>query len=182
MQRPTDNLRADHVLTTRAFRVLSALSARVRAGADFPADDCATLLRFQREFLLAVHMRKEDELLCPAVAMRADDRAAAMVGELFRLREEIEELCHTLVMFWEPAGELTSAERSGFADTVDALVARLQRRQELEENELFPICDATVPADDQLDWNTRIAELETERGGRDVWSERIAALAARWLT
>ena len=34
-------------------------------------------------------MRKEDDLIGPSVAMRADDRAAALVGVLFRLREEI---------------------------------------------------------------------------------------------
>ncbi len=180
MHRPTDNLRADHGLTTRAMRVLAAIAARVRAGEEFPAADCAAVLRFYREFVFAVHMRKEDELLCPAVAMRADDRAAAVVGELLRLGEEIVDLCHALVLFWEPVGELTPEERRGFADTVEALVARLQRRQVLEETELFPTCDASVPADDQLDWIARIDEFEAERGAREAWQPQIDALAAKY--
>src|SRR5262245_50001544 len=88
MLRLTDNLRADHAVTAVGLAALTAVSEHVRRGGAFPADDCAVLLRFVREFVLAVHMRKEAELVCPAVAMRGDDRAAATVGELFRLHEE----------------------------------------------------------------------------------------------
>lgn len=182
MQRPTDNLRADHELTSIAARILCAVAAAVRGGAVFPAHDCVTLLRFLREFVLAVHMRKEDEFLCPAAAMRADDEdAAVVVGELMRLHEEINELTHSLVMFWEPDSDLTGAERCGFAETVDALAARLARRHELEETRLFPICDAAVPADDQLEWQDRFSELERERGDRSSWEVRIEKLAQSWL-
>jgi len=181
MNRPTDNLRADHVLTTRGLRVLAAIALWVQAGNEFPAADCASVLRFLREWVLAVHMRKEDEVLGPAVAMRADEEAAATVGEVMRLHEEITELAHSLVLFWEPAGDLTPAECTGFVETVNALVARLERRQRLEEDILFPACDACVPADDQLDWLQQFAQLEAERGSRASWAERIDRLAARWL-
>jgi len=73
MHRPTDNLRADHELTTRGVRVLAAIADWVAAGKEFPASDCAAVLRFLREWVLAVHMRKEDEVMAPAVAMLADD-------------------------------------------------------------------------------------------------------------
>jgi len=181
MHRPTDNLRADHELTTRGVRVLAAIADWVAAGDEFPASDCAAVLRFFREWVLAVHMRKEDEIIAPAVAMMADDDAAAAVGELFRLHEEIAELAHSLVMFWEPIGDLTASERSGFAETVKALVARLERRQQIEEETLFPACDQSVPGDDQLEWNDQFQQLENERGSRQDWQERIDTLAARWL-
>lgn len=182
MQRPTDNLRADHELTTRGVRVLAAIAAWVSEGKEFPADDCAATLRFFREWVLAVHMRKEDEVVAPAVAMMADDdEAAAVVGELFRLHEEIAELAHSLVLFWEPIGDLTASERSGFTETVNALVARLERRQQLEEQTLFPACDQSVPGDDQLEWNEQFKQLEAERGSRSLWAERIDELADRWL-
>jgi len=179
MQRPTDNLRADHELTTRATRVLSRIAADVRAGAPFPADDCATLLRFQREFVLAVHMRQEDDLLGPALAMRGDDRAAALVGELLRLHEEIRELSHSLVLFWEPVGELTAEERAGFADTVDALVSRQEKRHRLEETELFPAYDATIPADDQLGWMDEARAIAAGRSAAQ-WRGDIRSLADKY--
>jgi len=181
MERPTDHLKDDHVVAARAVRCLAEIAVRVRHGDAFPAEDTATVLRFLREWVVAVHMRKEDEVLGPAVAMRGDERSAEIVGELFRLHEEISELLHSLVLFWEPLGELTSEERAGFAATVDALVARLERRQELEEQVLFPACDRYVPADDQLHWLQEFARLEVERGTRSQWCDEIDALATRWL-
>ncbi|MFK7739410.1 MAG: hemerythrin domain-containing protein [Planctomycetota bacterium] len=181
MQRPTNSLRADHVLTSRAVRVLEAIAGGVRSGWPFPSEDCAGILRFLREWMLPVHMRKEDDVVAPAVAMHADERLAGIVGELFRLGEEITELTHSLVLFWEPIGELTDVERLGFANTVDALVARLGRRHQLEEDELFPACDQHVPADDRLGWSERFAELEADRGDAASWHTRIETLAKRWL-
>ena len=126
-------------------------------------------------------MRKEDALVGPAVAMRGDDRAAELVGSLFRLREEIDELLHSLVLFWEPIGTLTEEEQQGFLAAVEALVQRLKRRQQLEEEELFPACNRFVGADDQLHWIPAFREPEVERGRRDDWSGQIDALANRWL-
>lgn len=181
MERPTDNLRADHELSTRGIRVLGAIAERVAAGDEFPAAECASVLRFLREWVLAVHMRKEDEVLAPAVAMRGDEEAAAVVGEMMRLYEEVSELAHSLVLFWEPVDDLTTAERAGFAETVRALISRLERRLDLEENQLFPACEACVPPDDQLDWLEQFAQLETERSNRIFWEATIDRLASKWL-
>jgi hemerythrin-like domain-containing protein len=180
MLRPTDNLRSDHALVSTGVLVFERLGAHVRRGEGFPVADCAELLRFLREFVIAVHLRKEQDVLLPAVAMRGDDDAARQVGELMRLHEELTELTHSLVLFWEPLGELSPAEESGFADTVDAVVARVRRMQSLEERHLFPTCDAVVPADDQLDWLAQWQRLENERGGHAVWAPRIARLARDW--
>lgn len=169
------------MLTTRGIGVLAAIADCVEVGDEFPAADCASVLRFLREWVIAVHMRKEDEILGPAVAMRGDEKAAAIVGELMRLREEIVELAHALVLFWEPVNDLTDAERAGFAETVKALIARLSRRQLLEENDLFPACDVNVPADDQLDWLEQFTQLEAERSSREFWATKIGQLATNWL-
>lgn len=180
MLRPTDNLRADHAVVSRGIAALQGLACHVRRGGAFPVADCALLLRFLREFVIAVHMRKEQGHVCPAVAMRGDDAAAALVGELARLHEEVIELTHALVLFWEPVGELSPEERAGFANTVDAVTGRARRMQQLEEGDLYPVCDRVVPADDQLDWNREWHQLETERGGRTSWADQILAVAERW--
>jgi hemerythrin-like domain-containing protein len=180
MQRPTDSLRADHRVVSSALSALVAIGRHVAAGGDFPSADLATLLRFLREFLLGVHLRKEYDELCPALAMRADEATAAMVGELTRRQEEVTELVHCLVMFWEPAGELTSDERRGFADTVEALAACARRMQEIEERQLFPACEAQIPVDDQLDWTARFASIEGDRGAA-AWRQQLAILGERWV-
>ena len=166
----------------RAAAVLTAIADSLRDGSAFPAEDCTTVLRFHREFVLAVHMRKEQELLYPAVAMQGDELAAECVGELLRLHEQVAELTHSLVLFWEPAGDVTAAERCAFATTADVLVGRLQRMQEIEEERLFPACNTAVPADDQLDWMAQFARLEATRGSLEQWRARIEDLAQRWLS
>ncbi len=182
MLRPTDSLRSDHATIAKGLALLRAIARDVRAGRPFPADDCAILLRFLREFLLAVHLRKEAELVCPAVAMRGDEHAAALVGELMRLHEEVAELIHALVLFWEPTSDLSPGERAGFADTVEALATRILRMQRLEESELLPACEAIVPADDQLEWVEQFAQLDAERGGLLPWHARLQKIAAKRLT
>ena len=181
MHRLTDSLRADHAVTSFALAALAAMGEHVRRGGAFPAEDCALLLRFVREFVLAVHMRKETDLVCPAVAMRGDDRAATAVGELLRLHEEVTELSHSLVLFWEPAGELSTAERLGFADTAAGLASRILLMQSIEEREIFPACDASVPADDQLEWVAATDRLEADRGSCGSWHKRITTLARKWV-
>ena len=181
MDRPTDHLMEDHVVAARGVRCLSAMAQQLRDGGAFPADDVSAVVRFLRDWVVEVHMRKEDDLIGPSVAMRADDRAAALVGVLFRLREEIAELLRSLELFLEPLGERTDEEQRGFLAAVDALVDRLKQRQDLEEEHLFPACNRFVGADDQLSWLGAFQELEVEHGGRDDWSGQIDALASRWL-
>ena len=181
MQRPTDTLRAEHAVVGRGLAALAAIGSHVRAGGALPAADVATLLRFLREFVVPIHMRKEAEVVWPAVALRADETAAACIGDLCRLHTEVTELVHALVLFWEPAGDLLPEERAGFAATVDAITTRMQRMQRLEEDELFAACDAAVPADDQLDWNERFAELAAGREDHGAWARRIAGVAGTWL-
>ncbi len=87
---------------------------------------------------------------------------------------------HALVLFWEPLGDLSPAERRGFCDSVEALVLRLQRMQQIEEDVLFAACDRAVPADDQLDWPALFATFERNRTGAGAWSQRLAPLARSW--
>lgn len=112
--------------------------------------------------------------------MRGKERCAKLVGELLRIQEEVTDLVHSLVLFWEPVGELTPAERTGFADTVAALATRLGRMHELEERYLFVECDHAIPADDQLDWAEACTKLEANRTSRDSWVSQVTALAHKW--
>lgn len=181
MIRATDNLRSDHLLVARGLRVLAAIAVHVRAGGAFPATDCAVALRFLREFVIGVHLHKESSLVCPALAMHGSEHTAALVGDVLRVHDEVTELTHSLVLFWEPVSELSREEQAGFADTVDAVVGRLRRLAELEENELFPACDAGVPADDQLGWAREFEGIERGRSSRADWTARLAPLEGRWL-
>lgn len=180
MTRPTDNLRSDHVVIAQAVDILAAMAVHVRGGGAFPARESAVVLRCLREFVVAVHLHKESTLVMPAIAMHGDDEAARLVGEVLRLHDEVTELVHSLVMFWEPCDELSRDECEGFAETVDAVVARLRRLREIEEQELLRACDARVPADDQLDWSAAFARLERERSAAGDWGRQLAPLAQRW--
>mgnify|MGYP001175083768 CR=1 FL=1 len=181
MPRHTDNLRADHSVVRLGLEVLGAIGEHVRNGGDLPAQDTATLLRFLREFLLARHFRKENEHLWPALAMRGDDAVCAAIGDLLRMQDEVTDLVHSLVMFWEPVSELTSAERQGFAEATSMLLSRMQRMRALEEELLFQACDSTVPADDKLEWGPAFVALEGGRQPRSAWAAQLQQLAASWV-
>ncbi len=178
MQRATHSLRTEHAINERTLAVLNAIAKHVRRGGSFPTGDVAVVLRFLREFMLAVHMRKDTEVVWPALAMHGDESTSARIGELFRLHADVTDLVHSLMLFWEPVDDLSAAERLGFADTVAALVARVCRMQSIEESVLFPACD-DVPADDRLEWPRRFSELEAERAP-SAWSDRIASLERTW--
>lgn len=180
MPRPTDTLRAEHLVVRGAIQVLRGIAEHVQGGGRLPAEDTATVLRFLREFLLGVHFRKESEVVWPTVAMRGSERCAALVGELLRLQGEAVDLVHSLVLFWEPVDELTAAERAGFAEAVSQLGARLERMEQLEERMLFAACDACVPPDDQLEWVAQFAATEAGRVSRDQWILELRPLARRW--
>lgn len=181
MQRPTDILRAEHALVEGALRSLLAIARHVRADGALPSTDLAVLLRFLRGFVLGVHLRKDAEVVWPAVAMRGDERTALVVGDLCRLLEEVTDLVHSLVLFWEPVDDLTKAERQGFADMTSELATRLRRMQSIEEHDLLPACSAAAP-DDQLEWSQRFAELERGLDDLATWKGRLASVAAAWST
>jgi hemerythrin-like domain-containing protein len=181
MHRPTDNLRADHRVVRRGTAVLAAIANHVQRGGTFPGDDWATLLQFLRDFLVGVHFRKESDVVFPAAAMRGDEHVASLVGDLTRLQEEAIELVQSLALFSEANGDVGAGERSAFVEAVSALRSRLRRMEPTEELEVFPACDRSVPADDQLDWSAAFAAVESERTGREAWAERIAVLAKHWL-
>ncbi len=180
MLRPTDNLRSDHAIIARGLEALTAVAATVRAGGPFPASDCALLLRFLREFTIGVHLHKEASTVCAAAAMHGDDALAALVGEVLRMHGEVVELVHWLVLFWEPVDDLSAAERVGFADTIDAVVGRLQRLASIDEQRLFPAFEAHVPPDDRIGWTAELARVDGSRTSRRAWTERLAPVLARW--
>jgi hemerythrin-like domain-containing protein len=179
MPRHTEILRAEHAVVHQALQVLSAIAEQMEHGGELPVDDTATVLRFLRDYLVAMHFRKEGDQLWPALMMQSDDQAAAAIGDLMRLQDEVLELLHALVLFWEPAGDLTAEERQGFAATTRALAASVARMQQIEEQRLFTACDANIPLDDQMDWDAPFARLQS---GRDHWPAAIRRLARTWLT
>jgi hypothetical protein len=128
-----------------------------------------------------VHLHKQATVLCPLLAMRGDERLAATVGEVLRLHDEVVELSHSLVLFWEPTDDLADEERAGFADTVDAVTSRLRRLASLAERELFPACETVLPADDRIGCGEELARIDAARTSRRAWHERLAPVAARWL-
>lgn len=178
MPRHTDLLRLEHAVVREALQVLVVIGRGMANGGRLPVDDTATLLRFLREYLVAMHLRKEADQLWPALMMRGDDAAAAAIGDLMRLQDEVLELLHGLVLFWEPSGELTAEERRGFAATTQALASCIEHMQDIEERQLFAACNAEIPLDDQLDWDAPFARLES---GRSHWPSEIRRLAAHWL-
>jgi hypothetical protein len=104
-------LRAEHDDLRLAVGVLAAMADRVAAGCPFPDADCARALLFLQDFAIGVHFQKEGLTLLPATAMFGSAQDAQAAGAVLRSQALFQELLHTLVLFWEPGGGLTDAER-----------------------------------------------------------------------
>ena len=180
MTQPTQTLRDEHADVRRFLVALQAMGRHVAIGGAFPVADCADAIRYLREFVVAVHFRKEGEVVFPAIAMHGTDHDAEQIGLALRLQDEALSIVHSLVLFWEPSGDLTPAECAGFADAVQSLAALCERMVDLEEREIFAVATMRVPPDDRLDWPTAIAAIHHDRTSRAEWLPLLARLEQRW--
>lgn len=180
MTQPTEILRDEHADARRFLRVLGAMARHVALGGGFPTADCADAISYLREFVVAVHFRKESDVVFPAIAMHGSDHHAEEVGLALRLQDEVLTLVHSLVLFWEPSGDLTDAERAGFADAVQTLSCLCERLVDLEERVIFAVAASTVPPDDRLDWPAAFAAIQNDRRSRAAWLALLVSLEQRW--
>lgn len=180
MTQPTQTLRDEHADVRRLLVSLLAMARHVALGGEFPVADCASAIRYLREFVVAVHFRKEGEVVFPAIAMHGSDHDAEQVGLALRLQDEALSIVHSLVLFWEPSGDLTPAECAGFADAVQSLAGLCERMVDLEEHGLFAVAMTRVPADDRLDWPNAFAAIQHDRSSREEWLPLLSGLEQRW--
>lgn len=180
MRSPLDILRREHALLRAALVAIERIGGHVDAGKPFPGADCATLLRFLRDFIGGIHDRKEAEVVFPAVAMYGGDDAAEQIGRLLLAQEQARELLHTLVLFWEPVDELSAAERGCFVETARAYCSHMQRMLMLEETVVFPLAETAVPGDDRLSWSEEFAAIGAERPAALALRRQLLRVSQRW--
>jgi hemerythrin-like domain-containing protein len=174
-----ETLRSEHAVLQEALAALLHIAESTAGGGPFPAGDMALILRFLREFIGGVHARKENEVVFPAVAMHAEDRAAELVGTVLRLQEDASELLHMLSLFWEPDGSLSAEERLCFLATARSYASRMQRLLSIEEQHLFPAVENRVPADDRLSWSAEFAAIEAGRQCLAHWQSTLQQILLR---
>jgi hypothetical protein len=107
-------------------------------------------------------------------------KEAEAAGATLAAQAQFKELLHTLVLFWEPSGDLSSAERRGFEQAVRALESCLARCLRLEERHLFAAI-GDLPGDERLEWPGRCAAVEQGRRHRTEWHRELVDVADRWL-
>lgn len=180
MPNPVDTLRREHHVVRQALAALTGIGLHLQRGGEFPHADATMLLRFLREFFLAVHMRKETDSIIPAVAMHADEAMAEVSGALAVAQDEASELLHTLVLIWEPQDRLEADERQVFADSAIAFQHRIEQLMRLEEQRIFPLAERCVPADDRLHWCDTFDAIDRGHEALAVWARRVAILRTRW--
>jgi hemerythrin-like domain-containing protein len=179
MQSPTAPLLAEHDLLRTALRVLQRIRCVVDQGLPLPADDCATILCFLREFVIASHFRKEGETILQTLTMIGSEPAPGLVGEQLRDQETVRELVGSLALIWEPVAQMTESERIVFCSLADALDATCHRMMRREEDELFRMV-GQLPADDRLGLVRSCADFDDEHPQNRSWPSRLACVAARW--
>ncbi len=171
---PVDLLLHEHRLHRRALTLLEETAQRVERGGVFPAADVAILLMYFREFLEAVHQRRESEWFFPAAVMYGPDSAAEWVGRIVGEHEENKLLLRSLMMFWGP-GDLLDEERTGFVQLVRTYVCRLRRHLDQEERRLFPVA-RLIPRAEQEAMGEQFAAIGTQRRTIAQWTREVERL------
>jgi hemerythrin-like domain-containing protein len=180
MPNPIECLRNEHGACRVAFRLLLSVADHLARGLPFPADDCAVLLRFLRDYVEGVHNRKEVDHVLPALAVYGDETTVELVGLLLGQEQQSRDLLLALILFWEPVAALTPAERAGFVAAARAYASRSLDAMAVEERRLFPLAERAIPADDRLGWARAFGTIEAGRPSLQDWQPVLAQLAARW--
>ena len=175
----TATLRREHDLIRRAVAILRSIAESVTAGASFPSDDFAALIRFLRECAEHQHHRKEESLLLVTLAADADD-AAEDVGGLLRDHEETRELVYMLTLFWDPIHDLPAEGRAAFTQVAGTYADRIERHMAHEEANFFPLAERMIPGDEKLDLVREFAAIDHDRPTTEHWAQQLDLLAARW--
>lgn len=165
MMRALEDLKAEHGLIKRVLHVVEAEVEAIDAGGAPRVELLRDVLSFGRGFAEACHHAKEEEVLFPALAASSD---AIRKGPIRILTSEHEAARH---LMGELEGALNMLQRGDGATAISAarrslfLYARLLRNHITKEEEIiFRLAEALLPAAEQARLAARFEEVERARG------------------
>lgn len=162
---PTETLKTEHRLIVNTLAALEKYVARVAAGTAEPRD-LGRFVDFFREFVDACHHGKEEGILFAAMAESGFPTSGGPIAMMLQEHEEGRALARTLGELASRQAAWTSDDRGRIAEVARRYVELLGLHIEKENNILFPMADARVPATVMKQVGDRFEKFEEEETGR----------------
>jgi len=169
--RPTELLKEEHNAIKLMLRILERVCNRLDSGEEVEPRHLEQILDFIRTFADRCHHGKEEDLLFPAMEgvgiPREGGPIAVMLTEHNRGRD--------LVRMMGEGIEEYSADRQGarskIAENAQAYIQLLREHIDKEDNVLYPMADAHLPAEKQQGLLEEFERVEEERIGKGKHEE-----------
>jgi len=162
---PTEQLRREHEAIKLALSVLEKLCERLGSGGEVNPQHFGQLLEFIQVFADQCHHGKEEQILFPALEAAGIPKAGGPLGVMWTEHEQGRALVRQLAGAWQ---KCCSGDRSAAAVVIASAQdysALLNAHIFKENNVLFPMAEARLPADAERRLLEQFEQHEIERIG-----------------
>lgn len=156
----TDDLRAEHSGILRMLDIMRALTTRIEAGRDVPAEELSAILDFLKIFADNCHHGKEEDILFPALEAAGMPRENGPIGVMLHEHALGRGYIHEM----DTALTGSDALRS-FVTPALAYVELLTQHIAKENNALFPMAERLLGTSVLTAMHDDFERLEEERIG-----------------
>lgn len=164
----TDELKAEHEGIERMLAIVDKAALRLQAGKDVPADVFTNALDFLRNFADKCHHGKEEMELFPAMQKAGIPRQAGPIGVMLAEHEQGRAYLKSMAAASERFAAHDTSAAAPLAEAARGYVALLRGHIQKENNVLFPMADAAVPAAEMARLSGAFERIETEIMGPGV--------------
>ena len=173
---PAEDLMREHGVLKRALLVYGEASARLRKGAELPADVVPGTAALLREFIEQYHERLEEEHLFPRF------RSAGIQVELVEVLQRQHQAGHAVTdrILEMSRGPMPGEEKArlALAAELDAYVRMYAPHEAREDTVLFPAFRKIVSEKEYAELGEKFETREDELFGEGGFEKKVAAVAA----
>jgi len=174
--KPTEELKADHRQIERMLAVLYALSGRLDASKEVPAEDLAGAVEFIQLFADRFHHGKEEDLLFPALEEAGMPRDAGPIGVMLGEHEMGRQFVRDLAKAVAKYGKNDKAAVPAIIENARGYAALLTQHICKEDNILFSLAESQLSEEKQAELEKAFAKVAEERIGQGKRAELLELL------
>lgn len=181
--KPTEQLKEEHEEIGLMLRVLTEISRRLKAAEKVDPRDIEQAVEFIKVFADKCHHGKEEDVLFPEMEKTGISRRAGPIGVMLSEHNAGRDFVRGMSEAAGAYGAGDTAAAGKFADNALGYAGLLARHIYKENNVLYPMADARIPADVQDRMLDRFKEIELAigEGAHERLHEGLHRLAAGYL-
>jgi hemerythrin-like domain-containing protein len=146
IMKPTEDLMTEHRGIERMLATMTKAAARLKAGEDVPPQIFLDTVDFLRNFADKCHHGKEETELFPAMERAGIPRQGGPIGVMLTEHEQGRAFIRAMSDAANRYGNDDQAATRPLVDAIDGYVGLLRAHIYKEDNVLFPMGEAVLPA------------------------------------